>query len=250
MKIKRIALFLITIVCIFALFSFASSANTLGYGGRIFDDGDLISIEHEQKLEEKIQAAEEKCGVPIRIYTYEYSSFEGHRDMYDYESEVGESFDDLILLIISYEYGEYYYELFTKGSPDSDITDKEADKILDNKSVYKNIKSGNLYDGIDAYITLLETAVTGTLRNNFKSVLISSLVISAVVATAVAVWIILKYRKKLHSESYPLERYAKLDLVISNDNFITKTVTRTRVHTSSGSSGGGRSSGGGSRGRR
>ena len=44
MKIKRIALLLITIVCIFALFSFVSSANTLGYGGRIFDDGEYHPI--------------------------------------------------------------------------------------------------------------------------------------------------------------------------------------------------------------
>ena len=82
------------------------------------------------------------------------------------------------------------------------------------------------------------------------AVFVPSLVISLLVAIGASVGVILKYRKKLHSESYPLDRYAKLDLNVANDNFITKTVSRVRVKDSSSSSGGGRSSGGGSRGRR
>lgn len=251
MKIKRIIPFIITIVYIFALFSFASSAYIVESKSRIKDDDNYISFDKQMQLEDKLRSAEESSGVAFRVYVYEYSMSEGYVDMYDYERIVGEDFTDLVLLIVSYEYGEYFYELFTKGSPDTQITDKEAYKILDNNSVYDNIKSGNLYEGISAYIDLAETAVSGKLRNSFKSVLVVSLVISFIVATALAVCVVVKYRKKLHSASYPLDRYARLDLNVAYDNFRNKAVTRTRVRSSSSSSGGGgRSSGGGSRGRR
>ena len=172
--------------------------------------------------------------------------------MYSYEAMVGESFDDLVLLIVSYEFGEYYYELFTKGSPDTDISDKEADKILDNEKVYDNIKSGNLTEGILEYVSLAETAVKGTLRNSFKKVFVPSLVISFSVAAIAAVSVIAIYKRKQHSPSYPLEKYARLDLNVSRDTFRNKFVTRVRINTSSGGGGGGRSGGGGggSRGKR
>lgn len=248
MKNRKIFLFLITIVCIFALNTLVISANTSSQ--RLCDKDEYITAADEILLERKLASAEESAGVAFRVYVYEYSSSKGYVDMADYEREVGESFTDLVLLVVSYEYGEYYYELFTKGSAHTAITDKEANKILDNDKVYDNIKLGRLYDGIDAYVTLAETAVEGKLRNSFKAVFVPSLVISLLVAIGASVGVILKYRKKLHSESYPLDRYAKLDLNVANDNFITKTVSRVRVKDSSSSSGGGRSSGGGSRGRR
>ncbi len=249
MKNKRILLFLITIVCIFALNTLVISASTSS--SRLNDKEGYITKVDAVQIEEKLKSAEESTGVAFRVYVYEYSSTEGYVDMYDYEREVGESFTDLVLLVISYEYGEYYYELFTKGTANTAITDKEVNKILDNDMVYDNIKSGKLYDGINAYVTLAQTAVEGKLRNSFKNVFIPSLVISLMIAIGASVGVMLKYRKKLHSESYPLDRYAKLDLSVANDNFITKTVSRVRVRDSSSSSGGGgRSSGGGSRGRR
>ncbi|MBE6537117.1 MAG: hypothetical protein E7673_04105, partial [Ruminococcaceae bacterium] len=126
MKIKKIVLILITVVYIFALFSFATSAKTVSSSSRIQDYDNYIPSTEESRLEEKLKAAEEECGVPFRVYVYEYSIGEGNVDMYDYERIVGESFDDLVLLVVSFEYEEYFYELFTKGSPDTAITDKEA----------------------------------------------------------------------------------------------------------------------------
>ena len=253
MKTRRVILILTIFVCMFVLFCFETSANTSYITSRISDKDGYISEENKEKLEEKLREAEKNSGVDFRVYVYEYSAREGYVDMYDYERAVGENFENLVLLVVSYEYGEYYYELFTKGSADTDISDKEVNKILDNDDVYDNLKSGKLYDGIDAYISLAERAVVGKLRNSFKSVFVPSLVISIIAAIVVGACVLVKYRKKLHSQSYPLEKYARLDLTVANDNFITKTVTRVRVNSSSGSSskGGGRSfSGGGSRGRR
>lgn len=251
MKIGRIALLLTTIVCLALVFSIICSANTDDSVERLSDKNNYISSAESAELERKLQSAEEKTGVAFRVYVYKYSSSVGYVDMYSYEREMGESFENLVLLVVSYEYGTYYYELFTKGIADTEISDKEANKILDNDNVYDNIKAGMLYEGISAFVELSEKAVTGNLRNSFKSVLIPSLVISILVAVGVVVFVVLRYRKKLHSVSYPLEKYATLDLSIANDNFIHKTVTSVRVNSSNDSSrGGGRISGGGSRGRR
>ena len=251
MNVRKIALILITIVCISFAFSLVSSADDGGKGKRLSDNNGYMSVSCANEIEKRLQAAEENSGVAFRVYIYKYSSSVGYVDIDRYEREVGENFENLVLLVISNEYGTYYYELFTKGTADTEIKDKEVNKILDNDNVYDNIKSGKLYEGIDAFVALSEKAVTGSLRNSFKSVFIPSLVISVLVAVGVAVFIVLRYRRKLHSVSYPLEKYASLSLSIANDNFINKTVTCVRVNNSNGSSGGGsRSSGGGSRGRR
>ena len=60
--------------------------------------------------------------------------------------------------------------------------------------------------------------------------------------------VFLYYRKKQHGESYPLDRYAKLQLTEAEDRFVGSFVTRTRVQSSS--SGGGGGSHGGHRGGR
>ena len=250
MKIRKIILFLITLVCIIMAFAITSSAYTVGTNACITDKDGYVNDADEVSLDRKLREAEERTGVAFRVYVYEYSSYTGYVDMYDYEREMGESFDDLILLVISYEYGTYYYELFTKGAPHTDITDKEANRILDNKGVYDNIKSGKLYEGIDEFITLAEKAVSGKLRNSFKAVFVPSLIISLIVAIGLSVYVFFAYRKKLHAVSYPLEKYATLNLTTANDNFIHKTVDRVRVSSSSSSGGGRSSGGGGSRGRR
>ena len=249
MKIKRISLLLTTIACIIAAFVTTAYARSGSADSCITDKGAYINDADEVLLDRRLREAEQRTGVAFRVYVYTYSTSTGYVDMHDYEREMGESFDDLVLLVISYEYGAYYYELFTKGAPHTDITDKEANRILDNKGVYDNIKSGKIYEGIDEYITLAEKAVSGKLRNSFKAVFVPSLIISVLVAGGISAYIFFRYRRKLHAASYPLEKYASLNLNVSEDKFITKTVSRVRVNSAS-SSGTRSSGGGGSRGRR
>ncbi|MBQ9071521.1 MAG: TPM domain-containing protein [Clostridia bacterium] len=246
---SKIILFLSTVICIIALFCLNASAAENRYNDYVIDDGGLLSYSEELEISEALADVEEATGIYVRLYlhNYEYTRI----DIYDYQQIAGKSFDNLVLLVVSYEYGEYYYELFTNGSPDVDITDSEADKILDNNEVYDNIKSGNLYEGISACIPLLKTALLGTLRNGFSEVFVPSLIIAIIVAVVACVIVIAKYNKKLHSPSYPLDKYARLDLNVSKDTFITRTVTRVRVSSPSRRSGGGGGGrGGGSRGRR
>ena len=254
MRNKKFMSILTIIVCIMLIFSVNSSAFYIKNINNepIVDESGFISPANKKIISEALINATEKTKIEFRVFVYDYNVENNLIDMYDYEDMVGEHFSDLVLLIVSYEYGEYYYELFTKGAANEKISDKEADKILDNKEVYESIKSGDLTGGILKYISLAKTAVSGTLRNSFADVFLPSLVISLSVAAIAVIAVYAVYKRKQHSPSYPLEKYARLDLNVSHDTFVTKTVSRVRVSDSSSgtSSRSGSSGGGGSRGKR
>lgn len=246
----KIVIFAILTLSILLSFCFAASADSEAFipsGELITDRGAFLSDSTEAELSDALRDASAACGADIRVYTYrgwEYYDWE------NYIEESEDSFDSLVLLVIQYDVDyNFYYYLDTYGDAQCDITDKEVDRILDNPDVYNNIKSGDLKPGIIAYAELAATAVSGELRPNIAKVLTVSFIIAAIVATAVSLWIYFAYKKKLHSDSYPLEKYASLDLRVERDSFITKFVTRVRIRTSDGGGGrsGGRSGGGGSR---
>lgn len=241
---KRITalMFLTTIVCIFGLFSLCSFSYWMGDTDdkMVYDDDNLIPDSCENEIASALLAAETRTGVSFRVYAYEGYEY---YDIHDFLMDGGFSIPNLVLLVIQKQGDVYYYFLDTYGSANTLISDKEVDRILDTPEVYDNIKSGSLSEGILAFTDVAETAVSGTLRPPFMSVFLPCLVIALVAAVASVVGVVLFYRRKLHSESYPLERYAKLQLNVSHDTFLTKSITRVRVNSSS--SGGGRSGGGG-----
>ena len=250
MKTKIVIL---TALCMLfaALFSISSLAygnSSIPKGQYVIDRDDSISAADESDINEALERAEAASGAKIRAYVYE--GFE-YYDYLDYIRESEESIDSLVLLVVQYDYyyDEYSYYLDTYGDAHSRITSAEVDRILDNSGVYNNIKSGNLKEGIIAYASLAKKAVVGELRPNFYRVLLTSLVIALIVAVGACAIIFFSYKKKLHSESYPLSRYASLNLKIERDSFVTKFVTRVRIRSSS-EGGGGRSSGGRSSGGR
>lgn len=250
MKTKIVIFTVLTLVFVlsFCTVGFAYSSNVIPSDEFVTDRGDLIPDSDEAEISEALREASAECGADVRVYAYRGASY---YDWSYYIDETEDSFDSLVLLVIQYDTWDstYYYYIDTYGDAQYDISDTEIDRILDNSAVYDNVKSGNLKDGIIAFAALSATAVSGHLRQSFVKVLIISLIIAAIIATAVSLSIYFSYKKKLHSESYPLERYASLNLQIERDSFITKFVTRVRISSSSGGgrSGGGRSSGGGSR---
>lgn len=176
----------------------------------------------------------------------------------DYESDAYKhSYGDTVTLWVDpvgYS-GTYEYEIIVYGYANTEMSYRESDLILDDSDVYNNIKSGNIRAGALRAFELADTAVHGDLRaeNWLLKTILTSLVIAVVISAIACGIIIYKYKKKLKSPIYPLDRYARLDLIPANsrDIFLHKTLTRVRINTSSGSGGsGGRSGGGGSRGRR
>lgn len=249
---RKVVIFALVCIILMGLFSVCVSANDgiIPKNQYLTDNGNLISDSDEQVISQALAEAESRCGTKIRAYTYR--DFYSNYDEDDYISDSQETIDSLALLVIRYDYisEKYYYDLYTKGEPDTEISGKEADRILDNDAVYDAIKSGNLKDGIIAYASLTADAISGTLRPSFTKVLTVSLIIAFAVAVSVSLGVYFSYKKKLHSESYPLSRYASMDLKIQRDSFVTKFVTRVRIRTSNGGSGGRGRSGGGHRGGR
>ena len=59
-------------------------------------------------------------------------------------------------------------------------------------------------------------------------------ILAGLAAGAIAVLIVVvDYKKKLKSPIYPLSKYASLDLSLSQDNYLSTSVTRVRVQSSS-----------------
>ena len=237
---KKLVLITVLALAFAYLFSLGASAAS---GTRITDDGNFLTEEEEREIELALMEAERSTGMSVRAYIY-YGSY--YHDYVDYMRDHSTK-QDLVLLVIQYDAwdDEYYYYIDTVGAPYSLITDDEIDRILDNPKVYNNIKSGNLADGILAYAPLAVTAINSHLRPNIGRVLTVSVIIAVAAAFVSCLCVFLSYRKKQHSPSYPLDRYARLNLMISRDTFLTKTITRVRVNTSSSSGGGSRSGGGG-----
>lgn len=229
-------------IFVFLIFVFSFTA-TYSYAldNGISDKADILSPSDETQINAAIVEFEKTCGAEVLIYTH----INGYFDAYKYSSQ------NIVILEIEYEYGEYFYELYLFGEADRRIDYSESDRILDNPDVYDNIKSENFKEGILEFLLSTKKAYLGKYQEPFYETLLISFLIAVSIALLVCGVVVYSYKRKLKSASYPLDRYASLKLRSSHDVFLGSNVTRTRINTSSGSRGGGsRGGGGGSRGRR
>ena len=66
-----------------------------------------------------------------------------------------------------------------------------------------------------------------------ESLIVYALIFATVGAVSVIVGVVRKYKKGLTSPIYPLEHYTNLNLTHREDRFLTRTVTRVKVSSSS-----------------
>lgn len=169
--------------------------------------------------------------------------------------------DAVIALCIYHDGSEYRYYLYTFGPADKMISDSAGDRILDDSGVYNNIKGGRLAAGARAFLTVADREYTAGVEkaSRHKATRVPraigvGLLVGAIAGGVSMLAVVLVYRKKQHGESYPLDRYAKLNLTLRQDRFIGSYVTRVRVQSNNssrgGSFGGGHSFSGGGRGGR
>ena len=163
--------------------------------------------------------------------------------------------DAIVLLVREYN-GTYYYDLYTFGRATEMLSDEVVNNILDDPLVYSTLKAGNVYDGYLAINQRWHRAVSDyeqsanllaeqkAARAPFMAVLFA-LIFGGIAAGVAMLGVFLFYRRRVHGETYPLDRYARLSLTDRRDIFMGSFVTRTRVQSSSNS---GTRSGGGSRG--
>ena len=250
-KIFFCVLFTLTFVFCSGFLSYAEYGRDYKY---VYDKAEMLTEEEERALNEKLKLASAQCGCEIYFVVSEYwQNFGGYEGWYFDELGLDASQDLMVLDVQHDKSGEYYYYLDTYGDVYSKISDREVNRLLDDKEVYNNIKSGNLIHGANRFVILAEDAVNGNLPAPWlKIILISSLIgfIPAAVAVAIVVY---RYKKKLKSEIYPLSKYARLSIDQSrtSDVFLNSYITKVRIQSSSSSrgrsGGGGRRSGGGGR---
>lgn len=156
---------------------------------------------------------------------------------------------NVIGLVIWYNGAKYETDIGTWGDLSRYIS---ADAIQTLKSeVDADAKAGRMYEAARTLIVRsAEMMSAGKLENPPKTrgqKVLSSLLfglVFGVVGGGIAVLIVvLKYRKKNRSASYPLEQFANLTLTLERENFLYHTVTKVPISTGSSSSGGGSSGG-------
>lgn len=208
----------------------------------IYDDSGKLTQQQFNELSQKAKQISEKNGA-----LFIAAVNDGYIQYGDKFCSVNgiSTLQDVVLLIITLQNGNINYDIYTYGDAYSKISDREIDRILDARGV-SNIKEGDFYGGISAYLTKSSKAYGGLLWAEPKVPVICGIVVGAIAMLIISLSIVASYKKKMRSTNYPLERYTTINIKESNDIFLGRTVTKVRINSgSSGGGGGGRSSGGG-----
>lgn len=168
-----------------------------------------------------------------------------------YEGDKG----SVVLVVRRHGSSSYYYDIYLYGEADAAFSDAEVDRVLDAPNVYTNLKRGDVEAGAPYFFSLCAEILSEHYADEAARAaraplmaLIFGLMSGLLAAGASVLGVVLFYRKKRHGESYPLDRYARLNLTDREDRFVGSYITRVRIQSSS--SGGGSRGGGGGGGRR
>lgn len=211
------------------------------------DFAGLLTQEELQQVENAVRQAETETGCAFSVVVYRSS---GANDSYygtDFlqQNSVSRK-NDLVVFVITLESGVYYYDLYLYGDAARRITQSEADAILDASAVFGAIKSGQIAQGVSAFLTLCASEYNNAsaTKNPYLSALPAALVISVIVGVGTCIGVKVSYSVKHRPVEYPLEQFAKLDLTEQNDTFTGSFVTKRIISTDSGSHSGSRHGGG------
>ena len=234
---KKLLSLLMLLVLLTAM-ALPTSATVYAEDSLLMDRADLLDREEETALLSRISSFIEKrdCHMLIVTDTTVYNNDYVIRDITD-----GLRSTDLIILTVSRSDGVYYYDLFTYGNAYDRISYGDVGAILDADAVYGNIKSGNVYEGVLAFIDMADARMAPF---SFKAELFPGMLLASFIAALVCCLVVVgRYKMKIKPTNYPLDRFAKLSLTEEKDIFTGSFVTKRYI--SSSSSSGGRSGGGG-----
>lgn len=212
----------------------------------VIDASDLLTEAAEAEINEALAKASRETGIPVCAFIFEYVGREVWGE--DLLAAYGlDEDDDMILMIVTVKRTETFYNLYTYGDAYFKINEKEVNYLLDDDAVYYNLKDDDYTEGLCAYAELAAQAYNGRLGVSWVLILLVALVIGAVVGGLTVKSIAESYKRKNPSTSYPLDRFAKLELTHSNDRVLGRFVTHTIVSSGGrGGRGGGGGTGGGS----
>lgn len=235
---RKLIGFIVFLCLIFPCFS----VNTFALNERIvYDRAGIFTASEIAEIEEAAGKFYKDSYASVYVVTDD-SRYANSYDGDDFLGEYGISGDGIILVITDNQYRNY--NIYPYGKCYSKISDNEYNEILDDTGVYNKIKSGDYVTGAINCIKLCEVACRPNVAGYVIGALITVLCITGIFVGCT----VYSYKRKSRSEKYPLSRFARLDLSLRSDDFITKFVT-VQVIKSSSSGGRGGSRGGGRGGR-
>ena len=247
-NVKFLVVFMLCVLLAGVMTLGASAQTYPDYLVSVTDASELLTNAEEDEINEALVQASDAMGIPICAFVFEYAG----RDVW------GDNFlaahgldgdDDLILMVVEVTHYEVNYYMYTYGDAERKINQKELNYILDANDVYINLKNGDMVEGLCTYAELSAQAYNGRLGVSWALILIIALIVGAVAGFISVGSIAAGYKKKNPSQSYPLDRFAKLELTKERDReigkFVTTTIISTGGHGGRGGGGGGRPGGGG-----
>ena len=235
---KTVLLLLVLLLAALAFLPTAAASD------HVIDNGGFLTDAQEAELESAFAGASGGTEFYLitrsDISTY-LSNSEAHR-------AAGLSGDpDAIVLLVYQTSGEWHYNIYTFGESQKALKGGDIDTILDAPEVYNNLKSGKIAEGANAFLTVCQKTMAKRARSRRVTPIVCALIFGSLAGGGSALGVVIAYRRKRHGVSYPLDRYARLNLTDRRDIFVGSYVTRVRIQSSnSGSSRGGSSFGGGS----
>ena len=243
---RRSLFLLATILCLLCGLTLSVSAGRPYYA--IYDSAGLLDYEEEQAIKEKSTAAMQEAemgDVEINIIITPHSEYDYSDAIYS--TRVLSESQDMILLVVYYSETRHYYEyeVVTFGEAQRAISMTRQNKISD--AIYDDVKAGRLTEACEEFITLSAHAYRTEMEIRVPRAIAIGVIAGAVGALIAVLVVVLSYRKKKRSASYPLKEFTDMHLTVANDVCTGRTVTKVRLSSSSGGSGGGSRGGGGGR---
>lgn len=239
--------------------------NTLQGEERVFDYADKLTAEEEEALRERIRAAQEKTGCDIVIvileesleeYAKAYEAETGPLDPSQYvmvyannfydENQFG--FDaplgDGIILVDNW-YRESDGGLYSWISPSGRIWNDDSQFVIDlMMDGFIEVVQVDPYSGYEYFVEMAEDEF----RPGGGAVQIPGFLIPVAAAIVALIFFFANYGGRKGRKTVEVTTYVRgqrPNIRVKEDQFLTKTVTKRKIQTSSGSSGGG--GGGGAR---
>ncbi len=232
---------------------------------RLFDGANLLTESEEEELLKSINEYSDKLGFEIIILTTSTLGLGSETDTgsfsFDYLESLAQTYcedyydnyvnnkNGIVFLRYVNNY-DRYMRIATFGDLRGVFTEDKNDKIFDEIEGYLDPYSTQAYTGFSEYLPLVEKTY-----NTRNSLTLQSIVISLIIALVIALIIVMKMKGELKSvknqdNATSYLKKGSFKLTNSNDVYLYKTVSKTRVQSSSSgkrSGGGGRSGGSGRR---
>ena len=209
----------------------------------VFDRAELLSDAEIRAVKEAVFDAWEASDCAFYVATHKVSAYSAMSFKYtgeDFLRDHGMSeYQTIVLLVITLDQGEYYYNMYYYGDAPRRISEKEVNYILDDDDVFSNLKGGNLTVGIDSFMGLAAKAYEGRIGVSYAIIITISLIIALIIGLIACVSVNSAYKMKKKSVDYPLDKFAKLKLTGQSDIFTGSFITKRIIQTNSGGRGGG-----------